>query len=427
MRLVWIAPKYPLGTPDGARLATCALIRHLTTAGVGVDLICLLSSRETADADAAMKNLGVSSCTLITRPDSALLSLKVNQPYTLREFAAKKVQTVLKEKLCDLIKHSSDSAGTFIVFDGLHAFASLLPKDREDIAAICGGLIYRAHNFETALWTQCAQKARVPLMRWLYQYQAELMRKFERNVSQKAALIAPVSEEDAGRFRGLAPDANISSIPIGMEFPPEGRIDPVNVNAGKMRALFVGRLDWIPNRNGLKWFLEKVWPAAVKKRPELSLTIAGVGNGQWLEKFRLFPGVRIMGRVEDLSPLYRACTLAIAPLFQGSGTRVKILESARYARAVVSTALGAEGTGLVAGVSFLRAENQREWTDVLQGITLERCREIGRQAFFEARDRFDARSIADQFLKELKKISGTQQQPIEALAALPCPLGERVG
>jgi glycosyltransferase involved in cell wall biosynthesis len=47
----------------------------------------------------------------------------------------------------------------------------------------------------------------------------------------------------------------------------------------------------------------------------------------------------------------------VVPVFEGSGTRLKILEAMAYGRPVISTSLGAEGLPVVAGEHFLQADD----------------------------------------------------------------------
>ena len=118
-----------------------------------------------------------------------------------------------------------------------------------------------------------------------------------------------------------------------------------------------------------------------------------------------------MGRVGDLTPLYEACTLTIAPIFQGSGTRVKIVESARFARPALATVLGAEGTGLAPGAECFLAETAGEWLDVLSGLTPADCRAAGLACFRAARRAFDARGAAEGFRDALLASAGRAAPP----------------
>jgi hypothetical protein len=81
------------------------------------------------------------------------------------------------------------------------------------------------------------------------------------------------------------------------------------------------------------------------------------------------------------------------------------LESARYARPVISTALGAEGSGLIPGVSYYQAESEKEWREIGDLLNLEECRTMGWSAFQEIRKRFDGRSIAEEFLQSLLRLN----------------------
>ena len=57
------------------------------------------------------------------------------------------------------------------------------------------------------------------------------------------------------------------------------------------------------------------------------------------------PGVEVTGRVDDIAPYYRRTAVFVAPVLQGSGTRLKILEAMASGCPVVSTTIGAEGLG----------------------------------------------------------------------------------
>jgi glycosyltransferase involved in cell wall biosynthesis len=412
-RLIWITQKFPLGTPDGARHATCILIRHLVNLGVKVDMICVLPASEPADVAAAQKYLGVSSCCFVRRTDVGFPFASWRTPLTFRTFVTPDTRKHLHQELTRLLAADQRHRPS-VIFDGLHTLAALEPADFHLLPLRCDATVYRAHNFETALWEQCEHKARFPWMRWIYRHQAGLIRDFERQVARSVSWVAPVSQDDAARFRGLAPRARVIPVPIGIDFPDEHQVQPVALHGPQFEILFVGRLDWIPNRTGLSWFLEQVWPHVIRKRPEARLKIAGVGNGHWLQRYLTLPGLQCLGRVAHLENLYRHSQITIAPLFQGSGTRVKILESARFARPVLSTALGAEGTGLVPGVSYLRAETSEEWVQALTTLSAEDCQKIGWNSFMEARKHFEGSAIAESFLQTLHSLHAQHETPAAA-------------
>ena len=45
---------------------------------------------------------------------------------------------------------------------------------------------------------------------------------------------------------------------------------------------FIGSLDWMPNQEGLVWFLDEVWEKIQKQFPEMKLHIAGRNTPDWI-------------------------------------------------------------------------------------------------------------------------------------------------
>ncbi|MDQ2999213.1 MAG: glycosyltransferase family 4 protein, partial [Chloroflexota bacterium] len=71
--------------------------------------------------------------------------------------------------------------------------------------------------------------------------------------------------------------------------------------------------------------------------------------------------LRVPGTVDDLRPLYARASLVTAPIFWGSGVRIKILEALACGLPLVTTALAAEGIDLHQSESALFAEQPREF------------------------------------------------------------------
>ncbi len=106
--------------------------------------------------------------------------------------------------------------------------------------------------------------------------------------------------------------------------------------------LFVGSLNYLPNADGLEWFIQNVWPR-VQSFTNANITIVGQSPSKHLRKLAQAPGMNLLSDVADLRPLYERAAIAVVPLRLGAGTRIKILESAALGVPVVTTAIGAEG------------------------------------------------------------------------------------
>ena len=306
-------------------------------------------------------------------------------PVTIAPYASELVSEGVKAFL-------ESHPDALVVHDGLHAAGWTVKAGH-----FLRQSIYRAHNVEQDIWVRAAKEAKNPILHALLSYQSVLVSAFEKKIAESSRAVFPVSEVDKSIFNKLVKGPAIVSIPIGIATPPGTK--PVElIQGGPRRILFVGRLDWPPNRDGLRWVLDKVWPTAIQKAPDLELTIIGSGDGEWLKPYVQLPGIRVLGRVESVEPYYAQCLVSIVPIFYGSGTRVKVIESSLNYRACISTAIGIEGIAVEPGLHYFQAETESEWIDVLTNLSSAEAREFGQRAFDLARKQFDPRQIAEKFL-----------------------------
>jgi len=121
-------------------------------------------------------------------------------------------------------------------------------------------------------------------------------------------------------------------------------------------------MNWIPNLEGVLWFLENVWPDVSKRYPSLKYYIAGREMPSWFKE-RHYPNVEIVGEVEDALKFMYEHTLMIVPLFSGSGIRIKIIEGMACGRTIISTTIGAEGINYTHLENILIADQPHEFLE----------------------------------------------------------------
>lgn len=197
------------------------------------------------------------------------------------------------------------------------------------------------HNVETIIWKRYAEFANGPLRKVFFRRQAERMLAFERIACRRAAHVIAVSEGDAATLRELSGVSGVSAIPTGVDIAHFSR--PVSNHGDRTGLLFSGSMDWMPNIDGMLWFIREVLPLIRRRVPACSLTIAGRRPAAAIRALTSDPGVRVTGTVEDMRPYLWSAAVSIVPLRVGSGTRLKIYESMAAGTAVVSTTIGAEG------------------------------------------------------------------------------------
>ncbi len=108
--------------------------------------------------------------------------------------------------------------------------------------------------------------------------------------------------------------------------------------------LFVGSLRHTVNVRAIDRFLKVVWPRVLKSEPGSEFRIVGYGmTDVQRERWGGVPGVVPVGFVEDLGAEYDRCVFAVVPVFEGGGTKIKVLESLRYGRTVVAASHSCRG------------------------------------------------------------------------------------
>lgn len=174
-------------------------------------------------------------------------------------------------------------------------------------------------------------------------------------------LLLAASVGEGRRLQARAGDAAIAVIP---NVAPGGAIHPAPAASRRGRGdiLFVGNMGYLPNIDAATWFAGQIWPRLrdVLPRP-LRFVIAGHGAPRELIGLARRRGIVVLGAFDTSAALYRRAALAIVPIRAGGGTRIKLLEAAKYGVPVVATRLGAEGTGFRSGHELLLADTERDF------------------------------------------------------------------
>jgi glycosyltransferase involved in cell wall biosynthesis len=215
-------------------------------------------------------------------------------------------------------------------------------------------IVLDQHNVESEFFKQFADR-KTGLKKLVADDEYRASVRFEKAALTAAHAVVAISTEDAKHFDALA-GIHAHVVPMVLPFERKERPRPATPN-----LCYVGNLRWHPNVAGLDWFCREVWPRIRARVPEATFEIAGIGlDKDPSGKLRVpdawkVHGITTVGFMEDLEPLYQRSLAMLAPVFGGSGVRVKMLEGFRAGMPVVTTPDGAFGLPLTDGREALVA------------------------------------------------------------------------
>ena len=213
-----------------------------------------------------------------------------------------------------------------------------------------------------SLYDQLTNGAGGRLKKKLLAFNRRLLQSYERKwCARVVSLVA--SESDRQKF--IARGSRGSRAPI---FVPNIYVPASPMTASSdgfyngNRLLFVGALDYSPNTEGLRWFLESIFPTFRETYPDAHLSVVGRNPTDEIRSLcDRTTGVELSPNVDDILGFYASSRVVVVPLLAGGGTRIKILEAAYASRPVLSTRIGAEGLDLSDGRDLSLFENAAQF------------------------------------------------------------------
>jgi glycosyltransferase involved in cell wall biosynthesis len=248
-----------------------------------------------------------------------------------------------------------------------------------------------AHDVQTQGAWEAFEAESDPLTKAKLFYRWMQILRYEMTQIQKFDQVVTMTPEDAAYLKSYAPGANVRPIPIGIDAQEFSPIEPRPSEA--VSVLFMGNFFHLPNVEAARFLVREIAP----RFPEVRFRIAG---SPILEGPQAGPNVELAGHVPDTRTLYHSPnTIVMAPLFYGTGQRVKLLEAFSMACPVITTRVGAMGFPVEAGVNMLIAQNADEFAAALRRLVAEPGlrRRLGDNARAMILDRFDWPRIGKEY------------------------------
>lgn len=405
MKILQLCKKFPFPLKDGEAIAITYLAKALHELGAEVTLLAMNTSKHFVDQRLLPENFDhyqeIHTVEVDNRvkPTAAFFNLFSKKSFHISRFLSKDFEQKLIEVL----------AGE--TFDVIQLETLYLAPYVEIIRKHSNALVVlRSHNVEHEIWQRIAENEAFPLKKIYLKHLANRLQLFENQALNDYDLLLAISERDRLQFEKLGLKKPSITIPIGLDCSD---YRPNFKNFEKAVSLsFIGSLDWMPNLEGLKWFLDEVWqPILSREHPELTFHIAGRNTPRWLRQLG-WKNVVVHGEVSSAAEFINEHSVMIVPLLSGSGMRAKILEGMALGKVVISTSLGIEGILAEKNKQALVADSPEEWATAINFCLSKgkNLREIGQSARQFAEQNFDNKSIAQAVLAAYQKTKLDQKE-----------------
>lgn len=318
------------------------------------------------------------------KPFAALFNLFTGESYHIIRF----IRRDFEEKLIEILKKEK--------FDVIQLESLYMIPYIETIRSYSDAfVVLRTHNIEHLIWQRLAANAKNLLRKWYLNLLAERLQHYEMWALNRVDAIVALTKEDHESMVKLGAEIPINISPIGIDIKDYNVVE----NTEEPVIFHLGAMDWMPNQEGIKWFLENVWPAIKLEYPTVKLKFAGKKMPEEFFKYA-DPQCEVNDFVDDRMKYMQSGSIMVVPLFSGSGMRVKIIEGLALGKAIVTTTVGLEGIPAINQKDVLVADNAAQFIESLRDLLNHpnRIKELGANARLLAETHFDNPGIGKRLL-----------------------------
>ncbi|MBC8489214.1 MAG: glycosyltransferase [Bacteroidetes bacterium] len=373
MKILFLCNKSPYPPKEGGPIAMNANIEGLLNAGHQVKVLALntnkyfIEKKQIPEEYQEKTNIEFIYKDLSLKPFDAVLNLFSKKSYHVERFISKEFEKKITEILG---RDEYDIVQLEMLY--MTPYLHVIRKNSK------AKIILRAHNIEHLIWDRITYTAKNPLKKLYLGYLTRKLKNYELSCLNHFNGIATISKKDADYFKSNGCRVPVTDIPFGLDVSNY----KIEKTGYEFPSLFhLGSMNWMPNEEGIKWFLDNAWSLIHRKFPNLKFYLAGRMMPEWLQNLDL-PNVEVLGEVPDAGEFINSKAVMIVPLFSGSGIRIKIIEGMALSKTIISTDIGAEGIDFTDGKNILIANTPEEFLKAVEKCNGSKqfCEEVGNNA-----------------------------------------------
>lgn len=232
-------------------------------------------------------------------------------------------------------------------------------------------IILDTHHIQFLLYGTFLRYARHWLIRLLAAIETSRIKKYEVPLYEKfdRCLAATASDRDVMRKLSGATNIAVNTFCLDLASDTEGQGGEKDKSEEEGTIGFFGTFNSLPNRDGLTFFYEDIFPLIQKEIPNCTFVVAGNLPYRFRRRLARDPAVRIMGFVPDIRRFLKQIAVVVVPLrVVGGGITIKILDSWAVGKAVVSTSSAAGGMRREDGTDIIIADSPEDFAQAVIGL-----------------------------------------------------------
>ncbi len=397
MKILWVKAGGLVPPDSGGKIRSYNILRELARHH-SVTFFSFYAAHQN-DSHPALKNIfDRVVCVPLSLPESKSRAEMIDygirllspQPYLITKYCRSevrhKLRALLQQEAFDVI------VCDFLSPAGLIPWDSPIPK------------VLFTHNVEAVIWRRHCEFATNPLWRAISWWEWRKTEAAERRYLRLADRVLTVSETDRDTFATFLDPRKITVIPTGVDVD---YFQPLPVEEMPDSLVFTGSMDWLPNEEAIFYFVEAILPLIKQQHPSVSLEVVGRNPSRKLQALlETEKSVRLTGWVDDIRPFLARDSVCIVPLRIGGGTRLKIFEAMAMGKAVVSTAVGAEGLPVQTGQNILLADTPNAFAASVVSLLRDsdQRRRLGTAARTLVQANYSWRKVAESFSRVLQDV-----------------------
>jgi glycosyltransferase involved in cell wall biosynthesis len=371
------------------------LTLSLGRAGAEVDVLSLNQAKFPVDRVGAAAALAPARLEAVDIDTSGFLGAAIRRrtlraPMLVARFYSRRFVRALRERLRAVPYDVVQIEGQFLL--------PYVPAIRKETRA---PIVLRAQNVEFRIWERLAQQ-QSGMHSLALHHIARTLGAWETAHLDDCDALVPIAEEDERDFRALGATKPSFVSPCGVDTS-----EPVPVaEIDRHRVYFIGSMHYRPNQEAVRWLADELWPRVIAIEPLARLTVAGSGFPDALRAHLASRGIAVAADVPDVRAFSAPFRAMLAPLFSGSGMRIKVLEAMALGKPVIATPLGAGGIDVTPGENILLAGDvnglARHVVECIDDDAL--AERIGLAARALIVERYDAGRLALQLLEFYERL-----------------------